>query len=88
MWSRASKTVSLEGADLELDALTNRKPVMVSQRLHYWKYIFRIDVALVNKMVLCVLYQVALINLEYAITITTARQLTDACDALLCLAKP
>src|SRR6218665_1285233 len=27
LWSRASKTVSHEGADLELDALTNRKPV-------------------------------------------------------------
>ena len=26
MWSRASKTVSHKGADLELDALTNRKP--------------------------------------------------------------
>ena len=26
-WSRASKTVSHEGADLELDALTNRKSV-------------------------------------------------------------
>jgi len=27
LWSRASKTVSREGADLELDSLTNRKPV-------------------------------------------------------------
>jgi len=27
LWSRASKTVSHEGAGLELDALTNRKPV-------------------------------------------------------------
>jgi len=27
VWSRASKTVSHKGADLELDALTNRKPV-------------------------------------------------------------
>ena len=26
MWSRASKTVPHEGSDLELDALTNRKP--------------------------------------------------------------
>jgi len=27
LWSRASKTVSHEGADLELDVLTNRMPV-------------------------------------------------------------
>jgi len=27
LWSRASKTVSHKGADLELDALANRKPV-------------------------------------------------------------
>ena len=27
LWSKASKTVSQEGADLDLDALTNRKPV-------------------------------------------------------------
>ena len=27
MWSRASKTVSHNGIDLELDALTNRKAV-------------------------------------------------------------
>ena len=27
LWSTASKTVSLEAADLELDALTNRKIV-------------------------------------------------------------
>jgi len=27
LWSRVSKTVSREGADLELDALTNRKSV-------------------------------------------------------------
>jgi len=27
LWSRTSKTVSHEGADLELDPLMNRKPV-------------------------------------------------------------
>jgi len=28
LWSRSSKTVSQKGADFELDALTNRKPVL------------------------------------------------------------
>ena len=47
MWSRTSKTVSHEGADLELDAQTNRKPVKrVSDERRYMEELWDVPVRL------------------------------------------